>query len=242
MKTFKVILCFAFLCISTNLFSQISGFKKDNVLLPEKLIISEYIGNDSLYLFPLDSFQTGKITKPFFEINKNIDFIKILVRKAMNSTINVYDASQYDDFYPYSSIEPGKQLTQSKILKTLGQDTLIVANDDETGEERKVVKAINLDEIKSINFIEDWALTENPLSFKKNVYAIEPVRRALYAYSDDGEYRSRKVFRFYNKPNKVVDKSKLKLAATVKYEHFFNLEGNFQDNNFQKLEIGRAHV
>lgn len=235
MKTFKVILCFAFLGMSANLFSQISGFKKDNVLLPEKLIISEHIGNDSLYLFPLDSFQTGKITKPFFEINKNIDFLKILVRKAMKSAIKAYDASQYDEYYPYSSLEPSKPLTENEILKTLGQDTAIVFNNDGTGEERKVVKVINLDELKSINFIEDWAFTENPLSFKKNVYVIEPVRRALYAYSDDGEYRSRKVFRFYNNPNKIAEKSKLKLAATVKYEHFFNLEGNFQDNNFQKL-------
>jgi len=234
MKIFRVILCFAFLGISINLYSQISGFKKDNVLLPDKLIISEHIGNDSLYLFPLDSFQTGKITKPFFEIDKKFDFLKMLVRKAMKSTINAYDVNQYDENYPYSALEPSKQLTENEVLKLLGQDTLIMLNDDWSGEERKVVKVVTLEDLTSVNFIEDWSLSVNPLKFTKNVYAIEPVRRTD-ASDDNGEYRYRKVFRCYNKPSEIGGNPKLKLAATVKYEYFFNLEGTFQNNYFGKM-------
>lgn len=234
MKIFRVILCIAFLGISLNLYSQVSGFKKDNVLLPDKLIISEHIGNDSLYLFPLDSFQTGKITKPFFDIDKKFDFLRILARKAMKSSINAYDVNQYDEYYPYSALESSKLLTENEVLKLLGQDTLIVLNDDWSGEERKVVEVITLEDLTSVNFIEDWSLSANPLKFTKNVCVIEPVRRTD-ASDDNGEFRYRKVFRYYNKPNEKGSNAKLKLAANVKYEYFFNLEGTFQDNYFQKM-------
>jgi len=234
MKAVKVILCITFLGVSLNIFSQTAGFKKDNILLPEKLIISELVGFDSLYHFPLDSFVNGNISKPFFEINKTTDIIKVLAKRVMNSTASAYDASRWDEYYPYSSVEHSEQLPNNEVLKLLGQDTLRVISSD-NDDERLVVKVIDLNEITSINFIEDWSFSVEPLTFKKNVYALEPVRRAMYSYSDDGEYRYRKTFRIYNKQNDNVDKSNLKLAATVKYEYFFNLDGTYITNNFQKL-------
>ena len=91
---------------------------------------------------------------------------------------------------------------------------------------------IKMDEISSVNFIEDWTLSTDPLAFTKNVYAIEPVRRYPNPFSDYDDFRYSKTFRFYNKLESPKEISKLKLAATLKYEHFFNLDIGYRTNRF----------
>jgi len=235
MKRAKVFLLISAICFSTTLFSQVSEFRNDNVLLPEKLIFSEHIGFDSLYLYTIDSMRNDRLAKPFFDVHKYLDFTRIIAEKAMSATIRVSDASQYDERYPYSALKSGKPLSAIEVLKNLGQDTFRML-DSLGAEERLIVKEIDFGELNSLNFIEDWTLRLDPLCFRKNVYAIEPIRRYSGSWADDTiDYRYRRVFRFYNNQDKKTDSSNLKLIANVKYEHFFNLDRAYQGQNFQKL-------
>jgi len=235
MKTVKSLLVIAGMCFSTACFSQISGFKKDNVLLPEKLIISEQVGFDTLYQFPCDSFKTGRMLKPFFDLDKKIDFLTIIAEKAVGGSIKVFDAINTDEYYPYSALVSNRELAVNSILKGLGQDTFRVISSDGFDVERLSVKVIQLEELTSMNFVEEWALSADPLCFTKKVRAIDPIRR-YSDYNDDlQEYRYRKVFRLYNNQSSGADRSPLKLAAKIKYEHFFNLDLAYMADNFQKL-------
>ena len=239
MRVIKAFLALMAVSISGNLLSQTPGFRKDNLLLPDKLIISEHIGFDTLYAYTTDSLTNDKLSKPFFEIQKYVDFTKILAEKAMDGTIKVYDASQYNEQLPYAALNPDRQLLVREIQKNLGLDTFKVYDSSVDDSYRLVVKDIDFGELNSINFIEDWTLTENPLSLKKNVYAIEPIRRYSGYWSDDMlDYRFYRVFRFYNNQNKKGSNQSLKLIARVKYEHFFNIDRSFQSKNFQQLVQG----
>jgi len=107
---------------------------------------------------------------------------------------------------------------------------------DGSGVESLAIKAILLDELSSINFIEDWAFSTQPFSFQKNVIALEPIRRYVQEIFEEPEsFRYRKVFRFYNPQNANASKTKLTHIARVKYEHFFNLSDIYFDSNFHKL-------
>ncbi len=225
-------------CIFTTYITlaQVTGFRRDNILLPEKLIITERIQFDSIYAYPLDSFLSVAMTKPFFEIKKNIDFTKLLAEKVLDETISVNDASQYSEFYPYSVLNQSKKLNVNEVLKNLGQDTFKIMTSDGSGVESLAIKAILLDELSSINFIEDWAFSTQPFSFQKNVIALEPIRRYVQEFFEEPEsFRYRKVFRFYNPQNANASKTKLTHIARVKYEHFFNLSDIYFDSNFHKL-------
>lgn len=241
MRTVKSLLLFIIgICLTNTLFSQISGFRKDNILLPDKLIISEHVGFDTLYQHPCDSALIGNPIKPFFEVDKHIDFLKIIAEKAMNGTIKVYDASKYEEFYPYTELNQSEHLALGNILKNLGQDTFKVVNYNGVDVEKLVVEVIELEELTSVNFIEDWTLNTDPLCFRKNVYVIEPVRRYVSERSDDiNDFRYRKMFRLFNNQSSNLDKSKLKLAANVKYEHFFDLDRAFFSNCF-KDEVAKC--
>ncbi|BDX39101.1 hypothetical protein CYCD_24560 [Tenuifilaceae bacterium CYCD] len=239
MQVNKILLALIASSISSNLLSQTPGFRKDNILMPDKLIISEHIGFDTLYAYTIDSLANDRLVRPFFEIQKYVDFTKILAEKALDETIKVYDASQYNSQLPYSALNPDKQLLVTEIQKNLGLDTFKVIESIDDGSYRLVVKAIDLEELNSINFIEDWNLSENPLCLKKNVYAIEPIRRYSGYWSDDMDnYRHYRAFRFFNNQNNQSNNQNLKLIARVRYEHFFNIDRGFQSNNFQQLVQG----
>ncbi len=234
MRITKILLVLIALCIGSNIHAQIPGFRNNNLLLPDKLIISEHIGFDTLYAYTADSLATDRLSKPFFEIQKYADFTQFLAEKALDGTIKVFDASQYSDQLPYSALNPDRQLLLTEIQKNLGVDTFKVLNSDNSY--RLAVKDIDFGELNSINFIEDWTLTDNPLSFKKNVYVIEPIRRYSRYWSDDElDYRFYSAFRFYNNQNAKGNSQSLKLIARVKYEYFFNIDQGFQNKNFQQL-------
>lgn len=239
MRITKILLVLIALCLGSNLHAQTPAFRNDNLLLPDKLILSNHIGFDTLYAYTNDSLVTDRLAKPFFEIQKYADFTKFLAEKALDGTIKVYDASQYSNQLPYSALNPDRQLQLTEIQKNLGLDTFKVYNSSEDNSYQLAVKDIDFGELNSINFIEDWTLTENPLSLKKNVYAIEPIRRYSGYWSDDMlDYRFYRTFRFYNNQNKKGSNQSLKLIARVKYEHFFNIDRSFQSKNFQQLVQG----
>ncbi|HCT29744.1 MAG TPA: hypothetical protein DIW31_03185 [Bacteroidales bacterium] len=239
MRITKILLALLASSISSNLLSQTPGFRKDNVLLPDKLIFSEHIGFDTLYAYTTDSLTSDRLAKPFFEIQKYVDFTKILAEKALDGTIKAYDASQYSYQLPYSALTPDRQLQLIEIQKNLGLDTFMVYDSSVEDGCRIVVKAIDFGELNSINFIEDWILRENPLSLKKNVYVIEPIRRYSGNWSDNVlDYRFYRAFRFFNNQNTKVNSQNLKLIARVKYEHFFNIDRGFQSKNFQLIVQG----
>jgi len=242
MRVIKAFLALMAVSISINLHSQTPGFRKDNILLPDKLIFSEHIGFDTLYAYTTDSLTNDKLSKPFFEIQKYADFTKILAEKALDETIKVYDASRYGYQLPYSALNPDRQLLVTEIQKNLGVDTFKVIESIDDGTYRLAIKAIDFGELNSINFIEDWILNENPLSLKKNVYAIEPIRRYSGYWSDDmNDYRYYRAFRFFNNQNKQSNNQNLKLIARVKYEYFFNIDQGFQNKNFKQLVEGYMH-
>ncbi|MGE0076382.1 MAG: hypothetical protein AB7S48_00830 [Bacteroidales bacterium] len=235
-KLFKLALL-ATLTYSINIaYSQTPGFQNNNILLPEKLIMAEHVWFDTIYNYPINSSRIDSTSKPLFDIQISANYLKLLSEKAMNGTINVNNANDYSEFYPYSVLEQSRTLEVNEILKNLGQDTFKVIDSYNPEVEQTIVKAITLDDITSVNFIEDWVFSLNPLRFTKNVYAIEPVRCTINEMEDDpGNYRYRKAFRFYNLQNVNSDKSTLKLIAKVQYENFFNLNGAYFNNNYKQL-------
>ncbi|NOU18055.1 MAG: hypothetical protein HOO91_10925 [Bacteroidales bacterium] len=241
MKIIKLNILIACMAISSNLFSQISGFRKDNLLLPEKLIISEQVGFDSLYLDSKDSVQRNFPSMPIFDFKALIEIQKVIVDKVLSGNFKVFDPSQSDEFFPFSALDQNEPLALTEIQSNLGQrtDTVRKINDDSTIDVMVSYHEIEPKELSSINFIEGWSLTANPLSFHKEVYAYEPVRRYLDDFSDFDKFRYRKVFRLYNNPNYKIDKSKLKLAAQVKYEHLFNFDGAYRNDIFSDLVAKR---
>jgi len=243
MKILQFSILAALMGFSHTLLSQTTGFRADNILLPEKLIISEQVGFDSLYLCTKDSVHRSFPAKPIFDFKAFIDMQKVIVDKVLTGKFKAYDPSQANDNFPYSAIEPDNILTLTQIQRSLGQtaDTVRKFNDDGTIEVMVAYREIEPKELSSINFIEGWSLTANPLNLKKEVYAYEPVRRYLDDFSDFDKFRYRKVFRLYNNPNYKVDKSKLKLAAKVKYEHLFNFDGAYRNDVFSDLVAKRLN-
>lgn len=224
------------LLVTSYCFSQQLGFRKDNILLPEKLIISEQVGFDSLYTYQRDSIQHGFPKKPFFEMTKYIDFLRIIADRVIKAKVTVYDAWLSEENYPYSAMAPDKMLSDSIVKLNLGQrvDTVRRINEDGTINVLTSQSIFDPLEISSANFIEEWILTEQPLAFRKVVYAIEPVRKYLNPRSDYEEYRYSKPFRLYNPPI-GKEKSNLKLAARVSYEHFFKVDVAYRDDKFYSL-------
>lgn len=241
MKILQFSILAALMAFSHTLLSQTTGFREDNLLLPEKLIISEQVAFDSLYLCTKDSIHRGFPAKPIFDFKAFIDIQKVIVDKVLTGNFKAYDPSQANDDFPYSALVPDNILTLTQIQRNLGQnaDTVMKLNDDGTTEVMVAYREIVPKEISSINFIEDWSLTASPLSFHKKVYAYEPVRRYLDYTSDFDRFIYRKVFRLYNNPNFKKDKSKLKLAAQVKYEHLFNFDGAYRNDVFSDLVAKR---
>ncbi len=241
MKTIRLSLLIVCVVFSSNLFSQISGFRKDNLLLPEKLIISEQVGFDSLYLDSKDSIHRNFPSMPIFDFKAYIDIKKVIVDKVLAGDIKVFDPSQANEYFPYSALNQNEPLVLTEIQRNLGQrtDTVTKFNEDNTTELLVTTHVIEPKELSSINFIEGWSLTTNPLNFHKDVYAYEPVRRYLDDFSDFEKFRYMKVFRLYNNPNYKIDKSKLKLAAQVKYEHLFNFDGAYRNDIFSDLVAKR---
>lgn len=241
MQTIKQSLLIVLIGISSNLFSQISGFRKDNLLLPEKLIISEQVGFDSLYLDSKDSVQRNFPSMPIFDFKVYIDIKKVIVDKVLSGNYKVFDPSQSGEFFPYGALDQNDPLTLTEIQRNLGQRTDSVSkfNEDNTTELLVTTHEIESKELSSINFFEGWSLTTNPLNFHKEVYAYEPVRRYLDDFSDFDRFRYMKVFRLFNNPNYKIDKSKLKLAAQVKYEHLFNFDGAYRNEIFSDLVAKR---
>ncbi|NVO10038.1 MAG: hypothetical protein HXX16_08775 [Bacteroidales bacterium] len=240
MKTIRLSVLIASMVFSSNLFSQISGFRKDNLLLPEKLIISEQVGFDSLYLASKDSVHRNFPSMPIFDFKTYIDIKKVIVDKVL-AGFKVFDPSQANEDFPYSALDQNEPLALTEIQRNLGQraDTVRKINDDGTIEVMVAYRQIEPKELSSFNFIEGWSLTANPLNFHKEVFAYEPVRRYLDDFSDFDKFRYRKAFRLYNNPNYKIDKSKLKLAAQVKYEHLFNFDGVYRNEIFSDLVAKR---
>jgi hypothetical protein len=177
---------------------------------------------------------------PIFDFKTYIDIKKVIVDKVL-AGLKVFDPSQANEDFPYSALDQGELLTLAQIQRSLGQsaDTVRKINDDGTIEVMVAYREIKPKELSSFNFVEGWSLTANPLSFHKDVFAYEPVRRYLDDFSDFDKFRYRKVFRLYNNPNYKIDKSKLKLAAQVKYEHLFNFDGAYRNDIFSDLVAKR---
>lgn len=241
MKILQFSILAALMGLSHTLLSQTTGFRADNLLLPEKLLISEQVGFDSLYLYSKDSIHRNFPSMPIFDFKVYIDIKKVIVDKVLAGNFKVFDPSQSDEFFPYGALNQTEPIVLTEIQRNLGQrtDTVTKFNEDNTNELLVTTNEIEPKELSSINFIEGWSLTANPLSFHKEVYAYEPVRRYLDDFSDFEKFRYRKVFRLYNNPNYKIDKSKLKLAAQVKYEHLFNFDGAYRNDIFSDLVAKR---
>lgn len=221
-------------------FSQQTGFSPDNLLLPQKLIVSELVGFDTLYL------QTGTVDgpamadKPFFEISGQIKILQMLAEGVLSNKIKAYDAQTYNAFFPYSIYEKDSMLSSEEIRERLGERTDTVITQDENGNEVKLQIKYDmvLEELTSVNFIEEWIFKANPPSFDKNVIAWEPVRRYSFGDSEMEEFRHSKTFRVYNPEVNGSTNPNVKLAAQIKYEYFFNLGNIFLMDDFSSAGKG----
>jgi hypothetical protein len=223
MKKIFSILAYTIVISAFSCMAQPSNFNLNNLLLPSQLIISDHVGFDTLFNQQGTSQGPFVVQKPFFEMVRKLDMLGIIANKALSNSLKVYSAEFDGDYYPYSAIATDSILSEAQLRKNLGEEESIVTTDNPDGSmtQATVLKVIVPEELSSLNFIEEWVLTANPLKFVKKVLAYEPVRRYLDNHSDYEQYRYQKAFRVINPQPSKVPNANRKLAAQIRYEYFF---------------------
>ena len=136
---------------------------------------SEILAKNIIYEFNLeDTVNQGFV--------KNIDVVKLtklLIDKAVSGNTKVYNPMNVDE-----------ELSVEQIKKRLGEriDTVITEEPETSEMIQRIIKSnINLEEIKSIVFIEDWYYNPKTYAIKKVVKGIAPVR---HYYKFDEQVKS----------------------------------------------------
>lgn len=192
--------------------AQTTQFRQDNLLLPQNLSVTDLVTFDSVYMNKLtaDSF-----VKPVFNLDRHVNPFPFIAERVLSQKVKVYDADEYD----YGN---AKILDTATIRKALGEKTNTFILLDSAGMEKEVQIHVpmRIEQLVSIKFYENWALTETPLAFTKQVLSFAPVRR--YSNSDlENEFVYRDVFVIKNPLEK--GKEPLIYMGKVEYEYFFNL-------------------
>lgn len=220
-----------------KVYPQQFGFRNDNILLPDRIIVSEHVPFDTLFnqmpsLSPIDS-----ATRPIFDYTSEVNILQLLAERAVNGSIEVYDADQVDYMDPFNPDARGKPLDVQRIRERLGESEVTIQVFDDNGEEHEVTQRqeIQYQELSSVNFIEEWSFTTNPLRFDKKVNACSPIRRYIYYLNDIEEtFRFRRTFWFYNPFAQNNRDSNLIFFARVRYEHLFDMENPYTHENFSE--------
>ncbi len=210
-------------------FSQQTGFRGDNNLLPDRLIVSELVGFDTIFQQVGINGKPGIVAKPFFEISNPMPIPQLVLDGLLKGKLLAYDAQNQDELFPYSIFEKSRQLSTEQIRRNLGERVDTVLTQDENGAEIKLLVKYDFvpEELALLNFIEAWKYSEDPPVFEKEVIAYEPVRRYSFGDSENEEFRYQKAFRIYNPESTEKTHGNLKLAAQISYEYFFNLGNIF---------------
>lgn len=163
-------------------------FKRNNEIL-KKLIFKVSAGNPSELLAKnvITEFQLIDTIQPSF--TENIDALKLvtlLVKKAYSGKFKLWDPSNTE-----------KELSRKDIDENLGQavDTTYVEDPQTNETVMKVMKkAIVLEEITSIVFVEDWYYDPKTFAIKKVITGLGPVRSCM---KYDGEITKKVAFMMY---------------------------------------------
>lgn len=187
-----------------------NGYAQINDLLPKTLLLETKCAIDTNAHLLFQNFMLGK-TYVFYS-PKNIEVNKIFADIALKDTGNIFNIHSNNQKYPYffSAFE---RLTAYEIKINLGEEHYDAI--DQNGNSRHLIKEVNLNEIRAMNFVEEWILDTTLLLFKKNVLGIIPLR--VYSESNGREdiAKIRQTVLIENKP---ANNSPALLIAKIKYE------------------------
>ena len=155
----------------------------------KKLIFKIGVGNPKELLAKniITEFSLEDTINPIFTHNLNKEKLVILLTDyAKSGKIKVWDPVDFT-----------KELNIDDINKVLGKaaDTIIIEDPETGATAQKVInKEIDLSEIQSIVFVEDWYYDPSTFAIKKEITGIGPVR---YYIKEDGEIIKNIAFMLY---------------------------------------------
>jgi hypothetical protein len=239
------ILGFLALAVASSLkgYSQPYGFRKDNLLLPDRLLVLDRVPFDSVFTEESSSLHLDNTSMPLFGYRRELDILRVIANKAVQGAVKVYSSDTVDFMDPLNPKNIARPMGLAEIRQQLGErnETTYVLN--EKGEETCVVRKLEmaLEELVGFNFIEEWAFTISPLRFTKNVMAYMPIRRWLDWRSDfEDDYHYTRPFVLLNPQAPTKPEAALRRAAQVKYELFFNADYGY--NRISYTEIVRNYL
>lgn len=199
-----------------NSFGQNPLFKGNNLLIPSNLIVNYTVRLDTCYRI-VDGQCIEHGTKAFFKNKPENNLLDIIVDTVLSGNVYCYKT---DSWLTYQILE-NKQKTGVREIKQKFNSSELNNFDKE--------------QIVGLTFVEDWEVTNNPLTFKKKVIACMPLRR--YYSKEDSCYENP----LYQTPFTIIDtlvsKKQIKKSAKrmlltneIESEYFFFIDYNYPYN------------
>jgi hypothetical protein len=228
MKPVTFVFCILFLYFPA--FGQRLLFKGNNALLPQNLILTYVV--DFHECVNLEYLENPVKTDSFLSFHPAVPNLgDMIVDNMMGGKTAGYFVDATNPFFPYSILNNRTRLTQSKVAKQLGEDTVILLDGEE---ERKMIRMIKPEEIAAFEFVEEWELNSSNFIFTKKVVAFNPLRVLQDEYNYNQQVK-RGTFYIIDTAfisNKPEEKTKLTLVANIQYEFYID-KGLVEKLNFK---------